>query len=216
MDKLKLASKIRDIFGKKNRDLRTKGFIPATVYGKKVGPFSITVDGKELNAMYRKARDNTVIELAIDDNGKINNLNVLIQDVVRTPVSGEIIHVDFHAISLTEKVKAYVEIETIGENELLKSGGSIVLAMTEIEVEALPTHLPHKIEVDISLIKEFGDTIFVKDLKVNKDVRILSDENNPVVTLAAQEKIEEEVKVEPVAEEGKEETKEEVKEEVSE
>jgi len=198
MDKLKLEAKTREIFGKKNRELREKGLIPATVYGKKVGPFSISVDAKQLNDIYRKSGDNTVVELSIDNSG---NHHVLIQDVVRTPVSGEIMHVDFHAISLTEKVKAFVELEIIGDNELLKTGGNAILAMNEIEVEALPTHLPHKIEVDISGLKEFGETIYVKDLKVNADVKILADEGNPVVTLSAPEKIEvEEVKPAEVAE----------------
>lgn len=210
MDKLKLESKTREIFGKKNKELREKGFIPATVYGKKVGPFSVSVDAKELNTIYRKAGDNTVVELSID--GK-DTYHVLIQDVVRTPVSGEIIHIDFHAISLTEKVKAFIELEVVGENDLLKAGGNALLAMSDIEVEALPTHLPHKIEVDISSIKEFGETIYVKDLKVSKDVKILADENNPVLTLSEPEKIEvEEVKAEETT--GGEEVKtEEIKEE---
>lgn len=210
MDKLKLESKTREIFGKKNKELREKGFIPATVYGKKVGPFSVSVDAKELNAIYRKAGDNTVVELSID--GKDTH-HVLIQDVVRTPVSGEIIHIDFHAISLTEKVKAFIELEIVGENDLLKAGGNALLAMSDIEVEALPTHLPHKIEVDISSIKEFGETIYVKDLKVSKDVKILADENNPVLTLSEPEKIEvEEVKPAETTE-GEEVKTEEVKEE---
>ena len=215
MDKLKLEAKTREVFGKKNRELREKGLIPATVYGKKVGPFSISVDAKQLNDIYRKAGDNTVVELAIEGSG---NHHVLIQDIAQTPVSGEIIHVDFHAISLTEKVKAFVEIEIVGDNDLLKAGGNAILAMNEIEVEALPTQLPHKIEVDISGIKEFGETIYVKDLKISADVKVLSDENNPVITLSEPEKIEvEEVKpetaiegegakVEEVAEEGKEKT----------
>lgn len=211
MDKLKLESKTREVFGKKNKELREKGFIPATVYGKKVGPFSVSVDAKELNAIYRKTGDNTVVELNID--GK-NTHHVLIQDVVRTPVSGEIIHVDFHAISLTEKVKAFVEIEMIGENELLKSGGNAILAMSDIEVEALPTHLPHKIEVDISSIKAFGESIYVRDLKLGSDVKILSDENNPIVTLSEPEKIEIEETKPAEAETSGEETKvEETKEE---
>ncbi len=216
MDTLKLNSKIRDIFGKKNKGLREKGFIPATVYGKNVGPFSITIEGKELNMVYKQAGDNTVVELVIEDNGKENTFHTLIQDIVRTPVGGEIMHVDFHAVSLTEKVKAYIEIETVGENDLLKSGGNVVMAMTEIEVEALPTNLPHKILVDISSIKSFGESIYVKDLKVDKEVKILAEENNPVVTLAEQENVEEELKametetpVEAVPSEGEEKKEEE-------
>jgi large subunit ribosomal protein L25 len=191
MDQLHLSAKTRNVFGKKNKQLRANGMIPATVYGQQIGPFSIAVDYKEFESIYKQAGDNTVIELNIDNK---KTLPVLIQDVVYTPVSEQIVHIDFHAINLAEKVTAYVDIEVVGENDLLKEGGNIVVAMQEVEVEALPTHLPHKIQVDISGIKNFGDTIYVKDLKISKDVKVLADENNPVVTLAAPENIVEELK----------------------
>jgi len=188
---LEIGAKTRNVFGKKNKQLRANGMIPATVYGQQVGPFSISVDYKEFEHIYKQAGDNTIVELKIDNK---KTLPVLIQDVVYTPVSDQIIHIDFHAINLAEKVTAYVDIEVVGENDLLKEGGNIVVAMSEVEVEALPTHLPHKIQVDISGIKNFGDTIYIKDLKVGKDVKILADENNPVITLASPENVEEELK----------------------
>ena len=52
-----------------------------------------------------------------------------------------------------------------------------------IEVEALPQDLPHDITIDISVIQNMNDVIFVKDLKVSSKVEILDDLEQALVTV---------------------------------
>jgi len=186
MEILHLQAKVRDVFGKKNKTIRDKGLIPAVVYGKTIKPISLVLSAKEFRNIYKRAGDNTIIELDILDEKSNNHVqyNVLIQDVTTAPVSGEVMHIDFHAVAMNEKVKAYIPVEFIGENDLLKTGGTIIKSLNEIEVEALPQFLPHKIEVDISRLQSYGDTLYVRDLNLGPDVKILIDDSTPIATLA--------------------------------
>ena len=196
MEKYILKAENRVSFGKKNAELRAKSFVPAVVYGKHVESFPISVQKEEFNRVFKKAGETSIIELDID--GKKHN--VLVKQIQRTPDFLETHHVEFLAVNIKEVVKATVEIEIVGENDLIKAGGVASKRLNEIEIESLPTKIPHVIEVDISVIKEYGETIRVKDLKLDSSIKILTDGEISIVTLEeAKEEVEEvvsEVKVE--------------------
>ena len=68
----------------------------------------------------------------------------------------------------------------------------------EIEVEALPTELPEKIEVNVEHLAQIDDQILVSDIKIPQGVEIISDPNQVIakigelVTKEAQEQAAEE------------------------
>jgi len=208
MEKYFLKAEKRDSFGKDNSQLREKSFVPAVVYGKHVDSFPIYVQKEDFNRVFKKAGETSVIELEID--GKKHM--VLVKQIQRTPDLLEPHHIEFLAVNIKEAVKATVEIEIVGENDLIKQGGIAVKSLGEIEIETLPTNIPHVIEVDISNIKEYGEAIRVKDLGLDKSIKVLTDEDLTVVVL---DEVKEEVVEETVEEEKEEtkETKEEAKEE---
>jgi len=212
MEKYFLKAEKRDSFGKDNNDLREKSFVPAVIYGKHVESFPIYVQKEDFNRVFKKAGETSVIELDVD--GK--KINVLVKQIQRTPKLLEPHHIEFLAINVKEAVKATVEIEVVGENELIKAGGIAVKILSEIEIETLPTNIPHKIEADISNIKEYGESIRVKDLDIDKSIKVLTDEDLTVVVLdEVKEEKPEEVE-DPATVEVQEETKEEKKEETKE
>ena len=89
----------------------------------------------------------------------------LVREKQRDVVRGNLLHVDFQVVSLTEKVHAEVSVELIGESPAVKDlGGLIIVNNEQLSVEALPRDLPDSIEVDISALKEIGDTIYVRDI----------------------------------------------------
>jgi len=70
MDTIKLQAKIREFIGKKVALLRKQDVIPGILYGKSITPQNISVDGKEFAKVFKKAGDNTVVDLHIDGSKK--------------------------------------------------------------------------------------------------------------------------------------------------
>ena len=98
------------------------------------------------------------------------------------PVTSDYIHVDFRQVDLTEKITAKVPIEVLGESPAEKQNiGTVVQQLSEIEVSALPTDLPEKIEIDATILTEVDQAIYVKDLKIDKKVTVKTDPESIVV-----------------------------------
>ena len=181
----------RDILGKKTRNLRKQGFLPAVVYGGGKSAQPITIKESEFLKLWKSAGESTVIELDIGKEKK----NVLIHEVDIDPIKDNPIHVDFYTVDMAKKIHVDVALEFIGESDAVKAGGILVKVLHAIKVEALPNDLPHSISVDISQLKIAGDSITVSAVKIPKGVKIL---DNPEETVAMVEALraEEEVKVE--------------------
>ena len=74
--------------------------------------------------------------------------------------------------------------------------------ISEIEVKCLPNDLVHEIEVDVSGLNNFDDSILVKDLKLPKGLELLHHEPEEAVIIVTIPKAE--VVEEPVAPEAAE------------
>lgn len=184
MDRLSLHASEREILGKKVKQLRRQGSLPAHVFGKGVENEDVTIDGKEFVKIFYQAGETGLIDLKI---GKEKIRPVLVRDVQYDPVSGEPIHIDFYQVNLTEKVKVPVPLVLIGEQpESVHLGETIVLqTLNEVEVEALPTDLVEKIEVDITSLKNIDDAITISQLQYDRNkLTIHADLEQIVVKLA--------------------------------
>ncbi len=177
---MKLAVKAREITGKKVRNLRRQGLIPAIVYGKHIAqPVKISCVKNDLLKIYRTAGYTTPVELI----GDMDQL-VLIHSLQLDPISDEMITADFLAVSRTEKVKANIPLVLAGESQIEKlNEGRVQLVKDTVEVEAFPQDLPSQIEIDIAKIQTINDVIFVKDIEVPKKVEITDDLELPVITV---------------------------------
>lgn len=165
MDKAILKAEVRKISGRKVKNLRKAGLIPANIYGKKIKSESIEVDAKEFAKVYAEARETGLVEIKIGTTSR----PVLIHNTQRHPVTEETIHVDFLQVDLKEKVEAEVPVELSGESPAEKQAlGTVVQYINEVMVEALPGDLPEKFTVDISNLAEVDQAVFVKDLKIDK------------------------------------------------
>jgi large subunit ribosomal protein L25 len=176
MEKIELQAQART--ADNPTKLRNQGLIPAVIYGHKVETQVLTVPYPEFEKVFRKAGESSIITLNID--GKPQN--VLIQDVQRHYLNGRYQHVDFYAVSMTEKLRATVPLEFVGVSKAVKENAGILLEqLKEVEVECLPADLPQHIEVDISPLVTFEDTIYVRDLKVSDKVTIMAELDAVVV-----------------------------------
>lgn len=183
MENITLKAKKREIFGKKNKILREKGFIPAVVYGKKSPPLSLEVNFKEFEEVFKKTGETDIFNLEIE--GEKRARNVLVQEVKRHFLTNKPIHIDFYEVEMDKPITTSVPITLVGDSPAVKAGGIVIQSMDEIEIEALPRDIPHEIVVDVTQLTEIGQTIYVKDLKLKEGIKILVDYNNPICTISA-------------------------------
>ncbi len=182
MKEVMLKVRPRERVGKEHaKKLRRSGFIPAVVYGQKTPSVLLEIETKSFSALLRGGvGENILVTLSTDDE-KDGQRKVLIREIQRDPVTGDILHVDFHQISLSKKLSIQVPIHLVGTPVGVKEGGILQHVLRELEVECLPTAIPEKFEVDVSNLK-IGDSIHVADIKV-ENVEILSDPESSIVTV---------------------------------
>ena len=170
----------REVFGRKVKKLRKEGIIPANVFGKKVKSLAVQVSRKDLETAFAKSGETGLIQLRVGKEDK--SRPVLMANLQRNPVTHDLLHVDFHEVDLTQKVTVAVPIEISGESPAVKEKGAVLITLLdEVKVEALPTDLPEKIAVDIGILSNFGDSITVKDLPIDRvKVKVLVDEDEAV------------------------------------
>lgn len=204
---MEIIAQKRDVLGKKVEALRKEGFVPAELYGQGQENVHLSVPAKDFSALYKTAGESTLIDVVVD--GK--KFPSLIQEVEIDSISQKIAHIDFRVVSLTEKISAGVVLEFINESPAVKAGGVLVKSMKEIEVEALPADLPQSFKVDLSMLINLHDSIYVKDLQVEEKVEILVEPETVIATViepAKEEEVAPAVNVEDVKVEGEEKKKE--------
>ncbi len=169
-----------------------KGMIPVVLYGAKRKSTSLLVDKKEFVSLYKEAGESTLITLEIED--KKEKPSVLIYEIQKDSLTGEIIHADFFEPNLKEEVEAEIPLVFIGSAPAVKDfDGTLIKNMDVVNVKALPQNLPHEVEVDIEQLKTLDDVIHIKDLKIPNDVEIMHDQDGVVAMISRPENIEEEL-----------------------
>lgn len=218
MDKQTLKAQKRTVLGRKVKKLREENVLPANVYGSKVKSQAVQVGLSDFEKVFKITGETGLVELVVDK----KKLPVLIHNVQKDPVSDGLLHADFLQVDLKQKVSAQVPVELSGTAPAEKQGGTVVQYINEIEVEALPTDLPDKFEVDLTVLKEIDQEYLVGDLKVDsKKVEVKNDPKQIIVKAEPPRKEEEEApppseETEEEAVEGEEAEKEAEKEEAGE
>jgi len=151
------------------RKLKARGIIPAIIYGGKDKPQPLQVTARDIDALMSHASgENVLVELEIA--GEKSTRTALVQEVQHSPVSGDIRHVDFHAISMDETIQAEIPLEPVGiANGVKNFGGLLEQSLRALTIECLPRDLPDRITVDISALN-IGDSIHVRDIRLPSGV----------------------------------------------
>jgi large subunit ribosomal protein L25 len=182
----KLTVQTRAVIGRNAvKKVRKQGLIPGVIYGVGQEPINLEVNGRQLSTVLaRSASENILLELEIVDGDNRRNSLAMIQEVQHHPLQRQILHVDFHAVSATEKITAEVPIETVGEPVGVKTGGGLLEhILRDLEVECLPGDLPDRIQVDVSSL-DLNQSIHVKDLQLPAGVEAVTDGDLTVVAVS--------------------------------
>lgn len=195
---LNLTAQKRTVTGKKLFVLRQENKLPAVLYGHNIDNQNLTLDYNAFDKLFSQAGGSTLVDLSIDGG---QPQKVLISQVQYEPTKHRFSHVDFHQVRMDEKINAKVALQFIGESRAVKEdGGVLVHGISEVEIQCLPAKLIHEIEVDVSVLNGFDDTVKIKDLKLPTGLEIIGHEPEDVVAMVSQPKAEEEeVKPETVA-----------------
>ncbi|MFZ4386869.1 MAG: 50S ribosomal protein L25 [Chthoniobacterales bacterium] len=189
---VKLSARPRADVGRNSvKHLRSRGVIPAVIYGHKDQPANLEINNREIAAILKHAiGENILIELDIDGTTKLS----LIQEVQHHPVRGDILHVDFLEVAMDELLHTEVPVEPFGEADGVKNyGGLLEHSLRSLAIECLPKDLPEIIRVDVSTLG-LNQSLHVRDLVLPSGVKATTDADLTVFIVA-----EPKVEVEPVA-----------------
>lgn len=186
-DVIELAAEKREIIGKKVRNLRRAGLVPATIYEKGKDSLSVSVSYIPFSKVYNQAGLGQPVELDLE--GK--KILTMIKEVAVDPAKNTYVHVAFHAVNANEPVEAEIPVQIEGEIEAEKLGNFIVRPNDHVQVKALPANLPEFLAVGAEKLVNPGDLLTVADLAVPANVEILSDPATVLAVVEEPRKIEE-------------------------
>jgi len=186
-----LTAKTREKAGRKVKNLRREGILPAVLYGPELkATQSLEINLKEFDKVFKEAGESSLISLEIDK----EKIPVLIHDFQKDSLTEKFTHVDFYQPKLKEEIEVKVPLIFEGEAPAVKElGGTFIKNVSEVRVRALPQNLPHEIRVNIGKIKTFEDFILIQDLSVSENVKILNHSGEIIASVTPLEKIEEEL-----------------------
>lgn len=185
---IELNSSPRSVVGKQVKALRRSGVVPLVMYGSQMQPIVLQASSKELARVLRQAGGSRLIAVHTGSDTQM----ALARDVQREPITGQILHVDLLAVSMTERIRVEVPLALEGKSPAVRRGeGILVTGLDAVEIECLPGDLIDRIRIDLDRMDKIGDVIHVSDLQVPAAIKILTDPEEMVarVTYLAAEEV---------------------------
>jgi large subunit ribosomal protein L25 len=173
----KLSISAREVSNSRaTRRMRRAGQVPGVLYGGEGGPLAFAVDERELR--HALAARGAVVELQLDGDAT----PAVLKDAQRHPVRGHTMHVDFLRVRLDVAIHAVVALELIGGEDApgAKEGGVLEHVTREVNIEALPTDIPERLELDVSQM-QVNDTLTLAAVSAPTGVTILDEVEETVV-----------------------------------
>ncbi len=177
-----------------SRRLRGRGLVPAVLYGRGEPNLLLSVQEKAISHIV--AEHAMVLQLEWDGHQTPTQL----KEVQFDSLGEEILHADFHRISLTETVRVAVPIETHGEPVgVAQEGGMLAIVQHEVEVECLPTSIPESIRVEVAGLS-IGDNVRLGALDLPDGVAAVGDPDLVVISVTPPTEVPEEEELAPAEE----------------
>lgn len=185
MSELVLKAERRTVKGKQVKALRRDGILPGVVYGPASEPTAIQMNSREATRVLRTIKGTQLIDLVIDGETK----PVLLQDIERHAIRGDLEHVDLYAPDMDKPLKVYIPINITGQSFAVNSlSGVLVRGITELHIEVFPRDLIASVTVDIGALQQIGQSITVKDVAVPGTVKVLDDPDTMLARVTYQAK----------------------------
>ncbi|MCB1008142.1 MAG: 50S ribosomal protein L25 [Acidobacteria bacterium] len=166
-----------------NRRLRAGDLIPAVVYGGGREPIAVQVPKKMLLALFKEGgHENRIFLLKLA--GTDQSRHAMVRDLQIDPATHQVEHLDFQRVMMDQNVRVKVHVELKGTPNGVKNQGGVLDFMTrDLEVECLPSAIPHEITVDVSDL-QVGDHIEAKDLNLPEGVAFVGAPDAVIVAVS--------------------------------
>src|SRR5215218_10408779 len=177
-DSTKLSLNARAPEGSRTaRRLRRSGEVPGVIYGGDGEPSHFSVDARILRNTL--AHSGAILDISIDGGAASP---VLVKDLQRHPVRGEIMHVDLLRVNMNETIQTTVVLELLGADDApgVTEGGVLTQETRELNIEALPGDIPDTITFDVSGM-EMNATVTLSELTAPSGVTLLDDPEETVL-----------------------------------
>jgi large subunit ribosomal protein L25 len=184
---VKLKAQKRTVVGRNAiKKIRAEGLVPGVIYGSQAPPVPLQIEARELTKVLANASsEHVLVELEIDEGSQGTSRLALIQEVQHHPLKRELVHVDFHAVSATEKIISEVPIEAVGEAVGTRTfGGLLEYSLRTLEVECFPQDLPDIVRLDVTNLN-IGESLHVRDIPLPPGVEAITDGDLTVVSVVA-------------------------------
>jgi large subunit ribosomal protein L25 len=183
MEDITLTVDKRNVLGKKNRFLRRQGITPVHVFGHGIESQTLQCKTAELSHIILRAGETRLIKLKIK--GEKTPKNVFIKEVQKDPFGKELFHVDFYQVRMDEEMEVSVPIVLTGESPLMKDKNRMLShGITELSISCMPDKVPPQIEIDITVLEDLEQAIFVKDVILDPDITVNDDPEQMVIKVA--------------------------------
>jgi len=177
-DSTKLSLNARDPEGSRTaRRLRRSGAVPGVIYGGDGEPSHFSVDARILRNTL--AHSGAILDISVDGG---TSSPVLVKDLQRHPVRGDIMHVDFIRVNMNETIQTTVVLELVGADDApgVDQGGVLSQETREVNIEALPGDIPDTITHDVSGM-QINDTLTLSAVTVPAGITLLDDLDETVI-----------------------------------
>jgi large subunit ribosomal protein L25 len=185
MSATKLSAMPRTVTGKQVGRLRREGVLPAVVYGPGAKPQPIQLNSREASKVFRRVHGAELIDLELDGQTR----KVLVHDLQRDAIRGDFLHADLYVVDMARPIRVRLPIHLVGTSPAVVSlSGVLVRGLPELEVECLPGDLIKEVEADLSVLKEIGNSLHVRDLTLPNTIKVLTDADEQVARVTYQAK----------------------------
>lgn len=172
------------------RELRKEGTIPIEIYSKGEENIHAKVNESDFVKIIHKNQAGIFAIFEVDLEGK--KIHTVIHDYQINALTDRFMHLDMRPIDMNSKITNRVNVKLVGTAPAVKKGGILVHNLHEIELEALPADFPPYIDIDVSVLVNFHDSVHVSDLKLPENVVTKIDEETLICHIEAKRGIKDE------------------------
>ena len=174
MAEFQLEAQQRQTRGRRNRQLRRDGFVPAVVYGPSTESMSVQFPYRAVEVTLMNAGGTNLIDIMVDGVAYPS----LAREVQRDVVRGDIMHVDFLAVDQTQRISVEVPIIMQGASPVVVAReGILITGRSSLTLEVYPSDIRDRIIIDLSTLEELGAEVLVRDLSFGDNVSVHNDPN---------------------------------------
>ena len=182
-ERMTLAAEPRAIVGKKVKQLRRGGKLPANVFGKGLDSKAIELDAREFSRILKAGGTRSLYDLKVAD--ETTPRPVILRGLSRAHGTGDPIHVDFYQVDTSKPIHATIQLHFVGIAPAVTDlAGTLVQSLETVTVRCYPLAIPESLEVDLGRLVNFEASLTVGDLLLPEGVDLVTDPSVFIASVA--------------------------------